>query len=179
MHQIHSYVGHHGLIRVYRCMLVCFVCACVLFCSCRSGMTIALDWFVFCICCVTGWYFVSGSVLEESSEFPDRARDETYLKDSSQTTHISSKFSERVLKDKSQRELSKTVLTFTLLKESAQREFSMKVIKVRSQAKISNKVLREISERVFIFPFPYPPQPFYQLHVHLSLFACSIKRIGD
>ncbi len=68
--------------------------------------------------------------------------------------HISSKFSERVLKDKSQRELSKTVLTDTLPKESAQREFSMKVIKVRSQTKISKADLREISERVFIFPFP-------------------------
>jgi hypothetical protein len=174
MHQIHSYVGHHGLIRVYRCMFVCFVCACVLFCSCRSGMTIALDWFVFCICCVTGWYFVSGSVLEESSEFPDRARNETHLKDSSQTNTSQAS---------SQREFSKTSL-----KESYQRQFSLihcskRVLKDIYQSDISkkvvNKVLREISEIVSIFPFPYPPQPFYQLHVHLSLFACSIKRIGD
>ncbi len=113
-------------------MFVRFVCACVLFCSCRLGMTISLDWFVFCICCVAGWYFVSGSVLEDSSQ-----------------TEISEKksqgwFSERGLKARYQGELSQTVLNDKLLKESGQREIFLKDI---YQSDISNKVIKQSSQR--------------------------------
>ena len=136
-------------------MYVCLFCLCVcavLFMSFGNDNCLGLVCILYLLCrrlvfCI--WECSRG-------QFPDRARNETHLKDCSQTntsqTSSQREFSKTSLKESYQRQFSLIHCSKRVLRESSQWKWSKWDLKQRSQTKFSERSQRECSSS----PFPIP-----------------------